>query len=73
MEEAVYWVEHSLKYPFALTPKSIYLSAIELHMIDVTSFIISVLIIVMLIIYSVFKGVKSCICKTKEKAKLKVH
>ncbi|XP_066904020.1 UDP-glycosyltransferase UGT4 [Halyomorpha halys] len=62
-EEAVYWVEHSLKYPFALTPKSINLSAIELHMIDIGIFVTSVLLFSLYIIYFIFKFLKTLVCR----------
>ncbi|CAH1389498.1 unnamed protein product [Nezara viridula] len=66
-EEAVYWVEHSLKYPFALTPESTKFSAVVLHMLYIKLFITLVFFLAIYILYSVIKVVKTLTCKTKRK------
>ncbi|XP_014286934.1 UDP-glucosyltransferase 2 [Halyomorpha halys] len=73
VEEAVYWIEHTLKYPFALTPKSTNLSAIEFHLIDVKIFITLALILILYILYFVFKIAKNIALKAIRKPKQKVN
>lgn len=58
VDEAVYWVEHSLKYPYSLTPKSVNLSAIELHLMDVKIVLTLGLLIVSFIFYFVLSITK---------------
>ncbi|CAH1389492.1 unnamed protein product [Nezara viridula] len=49
IDEAVFWIEHVIKYPNVLQPKSTSLSFIQLHLIDVMLFIISVFLAVVII------------------------
>nr|XP_014286924.1 UDP-glucuronosyltransferase 2B17-like [Halyomorpha halys] len=69
VEEAVYWIEHTLKYPFSLTPKSTNLSAIEFHLIDVKIFITLVLILVLYMLYSGFTIAKKIVLRAIRKPK----
>lgn len=73
VEEAVYWVEHSLKYPYSLTPKSLHLSAIELHLIDVKIFLTLGLLTVLYMFYFAFNLTKKIVLKAIRKPKQKVH
>ncbi|XP_066904016.1 UDP-glucosyltransferase 2 [Halyomorpha halys] len=73
VEEAVYWIEHTLKYPFALSPKSTSLSAIEFHLIDVKIFITLVLILVLYILYHILNITKKIVLKVIRKPKQKVQ
>ncbi|XP_066904018.1 uncharacterized protein [Halyomorpha halys] len=49
LDEAVFWIEHVIKYPDVLKPKALSLSYIQLHLIDVMLFVISVLLAVVFI------------------------
>ncbi|CAH1389500.1 unnamed protein product [Nezara viridula] len=72
-EEAVYWVEHSLKYPFALTPMSTTLTAIEFNLIDVKIFLTTAILLTSCSIYLALKFAKKIVCNTKIKSKQKIH
>ncbi|CAH1389496.1 unnamed protein product [Nezara viridula] len=73
VEEAVYWVNHALKYPFALSPKSVNLSTVQLHLIDVKIFITLGLFLVLFIFYFVFTIIRKMTRKTIRKHKEKVQ
>nr|XP_024216492.1 UDP-glucuronosyltransferase 1-9 [Halyomorpha halys]XP_024216493.1 UDP-glucuronosyltransferase 1-9 [Halyomorpha halys] len=49
VDEAVFWIEHVIKYPDVLKPKALSMSYIQLHLIDVMLFVISVLLAVVFI------------------------
>ncbi|XP_014275916.1 UDP-glucosyltransferase 2 [Halyomorpha halys] len=51
LDEAVFWIEHVIKYPEVLKPKALSLSYIQLHLIDVTLFVIGVFLAVMFIMW----------------------
>lgn len=73
VEEAVYWVEHSLKYPFSLTPKSLDLSVIQLHLVDINIFITLGLLTVLYIFYFISSIAKKIVLKAIRKPKQKVQ
>ncbi|CAH1389494.1 unnamed protein product [Nezara viridula] len=73
VEEAVYWIEHTLKYPFTLTPKSLGLTATELHLLDVKIFVTLGLLLVLFMIYFFTNLIKNIVLKTRRKPKQKVQ
>lgn len=48
MDEAIYWIEHAIKYPNMLTPKSAQQPFWVLHQIDVLVFLLIVIPILVL-------------------------
>ncbi|CAH1389493.1 unnamed protein product [Nezara viridula] len=52
VKTAAYWIEHAMKYPNVLTPKSASISYIQLHLLDVKLF---VGVILSAILYAVWK------------------
>ncbi|CAH1389506.1 unnamed protein product [Nezara viridula] len=68
-EEAIYWVEHAIKYPNSLTPRSAFMSFWEKRIFDVgTFFILTIILMYILLkcIMAIFKKSKH-ISKKKEK------
>lgn len=55
LDEAVFWIEHVIKYPDVLKPKALTLSYIQLHLIDVKLFIVAVFLAVVFIAWKVIK------------------
>ncbi|CAH1389507.1 unnamed protein product [Nezara viridula] len=55
LDEAVYWIEHAIKYPNVLTPASAYMTFLELHMLDLAFIILVLLIVTVTIILSLYK------------------
>ncbi|CAH1389490.1 unnamed protein product [Nezara viridula] len=49
LDEAVFWIEHVIKYPDVLKPKATSLSFIQLHLIDVMLFIIGAFLAVVIV------------------------
>lgn len=68
LEEAIYWVEHAMKYPNALTPKAAELNFFQLHLIDIKLFILILLFIAYILLCRVIKlSKKYCYKFVKEK------
>ncbi|CAH1389491.1 unnamed protein product [Nezara viridula] len=55
LDEAVFWIEHVIKYPDVLKPTATSLSFIQLHLIDVMLFIIAVFLGVVIIAWKSIK------------------
>ncbi|CAH1389502.1 unnamed protein product [Nezara viridula] len=67
-EEAAYWVEHAIKYPNALVPKAVWLSFVQLHLIDVQLFILATAICLIWVTSKLICVVRK-LCKSKPKEK----
>ncbi|XP_066904014.1 UDP-glucosyltransferase 2 [Halyomorpha halys] len=57
VKTAVYWIEHAMKYPNVLTPKSASLSYVQLHLLDVKLFLGTVLLTALYIIWKLLASI----------------
>lgn len=73
LDEAVYWVEHAIKYPNALTPASAYMNFFELHMLDLALTALVLLIVVLGFLVSLCKVIAKTGGLIREKKKLKAQ
>ncbi|CAH1389503.1 unnamed protein product [Nezara viridula] len=70
LAEAVYWVEHAIKYPNFLTPKSAFMSFWEKRIFDVGTFIIVIVSIISLFTTTMYISCKTNVRNKEQKAKL---
>lgn len=68
VKTAAYWIEHAMKYPNVLTPKSASLSYIQLHLLDVKLFIG---VVIFTVLYTVWKLIATIAVLLKGKSAIK--
>ncbi|XP_014275846.1 UDP-glycosyltransferase UGT4 [Halyomorpha halys] len=73
LDEAVFWVEHAIKYPNALTPASAYMTFLELHMLDLGLTVLVLLIVMVAILCFLCKAFAMLGGLSTNKKKLKAQ